>query len=211
MTADADGRFVFDDVEHGLTRFVIRSAERAVAPAGGDARRGDLAGPDSAAAVSARYIPFAIARGTDEFQERVSEHATQRRARRREPSLNPPPYILNQHGARVLDPTNAVRAPGQPAVRATVYVGSQLLVRDADVAGGARAADQGGQLRWSLDATFVPLDPQLLAVAERHGLRELADRTLASRVVLTPEQRRAGDAAGCLGGAAELPGRAAGE
>ncbi len=32
VVADADGRFVFSDVEHGLTRFVIRSAEASAHP-----------------------------------------------------------------------------------------------------------------------------------------------------------------------------------
>jgi hypothetical protein len=32
VTADSDGRFVFDDVAHGLTRFVIRAAEVAAHP-----------------------------------------------------------------------------------------------------------------------------------------------------------------------------------
>jgi hypothetical protein len=32
VSADADGRFVFDDVEHGLTRFVVRAAQPGAHP-----------------------------------------------------------------------------------------------------------------------------------------------------------------------------------
>src|SRR6185312_17303210 len=100
-----------------------------------------------------------------------SESAASARAsnqRRREPSLAPPSYILNQHGARVLDPTTAVRAPGQPTVRATVYVGSQLRVRDADVEAVREPLTRAAS-ELKLNASFAPLDPQLHAVAEQYG------------------------------------------
>ena len=42
VSADADGRFVFEDVAHGLTRFVVRPADPAAASAGDDACRRDL-------------------------------------------------------------------------------------------------------------------------------------------------------------------------
>ena len=49
------------------------------------------------------------------------------RPTRKEPSLNPPKYLLNRHGGRVLDPSSAVRSANQPAVRPTVYVGGQQV------------------------------------------------------------------------------------
>src|SRR5947209_8574193 len=69
-----------------------------------------------------------------------SEAASPPPRRRREPSLNPPPEVLNKHGGRVLDPSSAVRLPGQPAIRPTVYVGSRLLVRSAKLGDGVLAA-----------------------------------------------------------------------
>src|ERR1700753_1604738 len=54
----------------------------------------------------------------------------------RQPDLVPPWEILQAYGARVLDPTDAVRITPQEVVYPTVYIGDQLLV-----AGGAPGPD----------------------------------------------------------------------
>ncbi len=54
-----------------------------------------------------------------------------------EPEPPPPPAeALRRHGARLLDPTVAVRLPGGASPRATAYVADTLLV-----AGGASRRD----------------------------------------------------------------------
>jgi Subtilase family len=108
-------------------------------------------------------------------------------SRRREPSLSPPPYVLNNHGGRVLDPVTAVRLRGQPPVRATVYVGARLLLRGAAVVNGdlpddlKKAAEQAG-----LVATIEDRDRALLALADEAGVGSFARRTTVVRVNLDP-------------------------
>src|ERR1700750_3408893 len=97
-------------------------------------------------------------------------------ARRHEPSLSPPPYILNRHGARVLDSTNALRLPGR-TIRPTVYVGSRLLVPEQDVAAVSDMLDRAAELA-GVSATYTSVDPDLRALADRRGLSELAARVL---------------------------------
>src|SRR6185312_10333701 len=105
------------------------------------------------------------------------------RPSRKEPSLNPPRYVLNRHGGRVLDPESAVRTAAQPAVRPTVYVGGQLLVRDRDLE-TVRPLMARVLERLRLRARYLPVDQELYRLAERHGLQELADRILLHRIAL---------------------------
>jgi subtilisin family serine protease len=49
----------------------------------------------------------------------------------REPVLDVPVDVLERYDARVLDPTTAVRVPGQPPIRPTVYLSDRLLVSGA--------------------------------------------------------------------------------
>jgi subtilisin family serine protease len=46
----------------------------------------------------------------------------------REPLLAPSADVLVRYNARVLDPSKAVRVPGQPPIRPTVYIGDRLIV-----------------------------------------------------------------------------------
>lgn len=107
---------------------------------------------------------------------------------RREPSLSPPPFVLNRHGGRVLDAANAVRLKGE-TIRSTLYVGSNLLVRKSDWDGDEKlkravidAADLAG-----LKVTDEDTDPDLGRVAARHKLNDLADRLRMVRLVLEPK------------------------
>ncbi len=104
--------------------------------------------------------------------------------RRREPSLNPPPEVLNKHGGRVLDPANAVQLPGQPQIRPTVYVGARLLVRSAKLDGDLLAALNQAAAEANLRLMFDPADLELFELARRAGLEELALRVLTTRVRL---------------------------
>ena len=65
---------------------------------------------------------------------------------RRLPSV--PQDVLHRFGARVLDPSTAVRVPGQPPYRSTVYVADRLIINgdadDATRAALAQAAEQNG-------------------------------------------------------------------
>ncbi|MGI8882214.1 MAG: S8/S53 family peptidase [Jatrophihabitans sp.] len=107
--------------------------------------------------------------------------------RRREPSLSPPDYVLTKHGGRVLDPSTAVRLPGQGAIRATVYVGARLLLRGADVSNGEVPAElQQAAAQAGLVATVYPPDRELAEIAKRSGVAELAARTLVARIELAP-------------------------
>src|ERR1700709_965698 len=87
-------------------------------------------------------------------------------SRRKEPSLEPPAYVLNQHGARVLDPVNAIRTRGQ-AVRPTIYVGARLLVRNVALA-AARSTPSRAAAAFGLRATSRPVDRELAALTSRH-------------------------------------------
>jgi hypothetical protein len=46
----------------------------------------------------------------------------------REPLLAPSADVVVRYNARVLDPSTAVRVPGQPPIRPTIYVGDRLIV-----------------------------------------------------------------------------------
>ncbi|MDQ1742136.1 MAG: hypothetical protein QOE23_475 [Pseudonocardiales bacterium] len=106
--------------------------------------------------------------------------------RRREPSLNPPPEVLNKHGGRVLDPSNAVRLPGQPPIRPTVYVGARLLVRSVKLDDQVLPALNQAASECNLRLAFDQADTHLLELARKAGLEELALRVLATRVRLEP-------------------------
>jgi len=110
--------------------------------------------------------------------------------RRREPSLNPPAEVLNRHGGRLLDPGSAVRLPGQPPVRPTVYVGARLLVRSVKLDDAVLPALNQAASESNLRLVFDPADADLLQVARQAGLEELALRVLATRVRLEPATDR---------------------
>ncbi|HEX8095946.1 S8 family peptidase [Jatrophihabitans sp.] len=106
--------------------------------------------------------------------------------RRREPSLNPPPELLNKHGGRVLDPSSAVRLPGQPPIRPTVYVGARLLVRSVKLDEEVLPALNQAATEANLRLVFEEADGRLLELARQAGLEDLALRVLATRVRLEP-------------------------
>ena len=106
--------------------------------------------------------------------------------RRREPSLNPPAEVLNTHGGRVLDPSSAVRLPGQPPLRPTVYVGARLLVRSVKLDDAVLPALNQAATEAGLRLAFDEADATLLELAREAGLEELALRVLATRVRLEP-------------------------
>ncbi|HEY0166845.1 MAG TPA: S8/S53 family peptidase [Jatrophihabitans sp.] len=106
--------------------------------------------------------------------------------RRREPSLNPPPEVLNKHGGRLLDPSSAVRLPGQPAIRPTVYVGWRLLVRSVKLDDEVLPALNQAASESNLRLVFDQADAKLLGLARQAGLEDLALRVLATRVRLEP-------------------------
>jgi len=106
--------------------------------------------------------------------------------RRREPSLNPPPEVLNKHGGRVLDTANAVRLPGQPPIRPTVYVGARLLVRSVNLDDRVLPALNRAASEANLRLVFDKADATLLEQARKAGLEELALRVLTTRVGLEP-------------------------
>jgi len=108
----------------------------------------------------------------------------QQPSRRKEPSLNPPSYVLNQHGGRVLEPGSAVQLKGQQ-IRPTVYVGSRLLVRNSALADVREALDRAAAAG-GLKTSYRPVDPELQALAERYELTELAGRVLVTRVEFEP-------------------------
>ncbi|MEO6503872.1 MAG: S8/S53 family peptidase [Jatrophihabitantaceae bacterium] len=108
------------------------------------------------------------------------------RRRRREPSLNPPAEVLTKHGGRLLNPSNAVRLPGQPAIRPTVYVGSRLLVRSVKLDDEVLPALNQAASESNLRLVFDQADAKLLALARQAGLQDLALRVLTTRVRLEP-------------------------
>ena len=111
---------------------------------------------------------------------------TSAQAHRREPSLSPPPYVLDKHGSRVLDPDSAVRVKGQ-TIRPTVYVGASLLVRARDWADERVQSALGSAARSSgLRPVPQPADPELQALAQQAELVELGDRLLMVKVALEP-------------------------
>jgi subtilisin family serine protease len=112
--------------------------------------------------------------------------SAQPKRRRREPSLNPPAEVLNKHGGRLLDPASAVRLPGHPPVRPTVYVGARLLVRSVKLDDEVLPALNQAASESNLRLVFDPADANLLELARQAGLEELALRVLATRVRLEP-------------------------
>ncbi|MEP7177754.1 MAG: S8/S53 family peptidase [Pseudonocardiales bacterium] len=82
----------------------------------------------------------------------------------REPLLEPSADVLVRFNARVLDPATAVRVPGQPPIRTTVYIGDRLIV-----SGTATEAAKG----------------TLQEAARRNGLQVVLDE--GSRHVRTTE------------------------
>lgn len=82
----------------------------------------------------------------------------------REPLLAPSAELLVRYNARVLNPSKAVRVPGQPPIRPTVYIGDRLIVSGS-------ASDQ---------ATGT-----LAEAAKRNGLQIVVDE--GSRHVRTSE------------------------
>jgi hypothetical protein len=90
--------------------------------------------------------------------------------RRREPSLNPPAEVLNKHGGRVLDPSGAVRLPGQPPIRPTVYVGARLLVRSVKLDDQVLPALNQAAAEANLRLVFDRADARLLELARQAGL-----------------------------------------
>jgi hypothetical protein len=92
--------------------------------------------------------------------------------------------VLNKHGGRVLDPANAVRLPGQPEIRPTVYVGGRLLVRSVKLGDGVLAALNEAAAESNLRISFDEADQKLLQLAKRAGLEKLAYRVLTTRVHL---------------------------
>jgi len=117
-------------------------------------------------------------------QQDVSRADVHPPRRRREPSLNPPPEVLNRHGGRVLDPSSAVRLPGQPPVRPTVYVGARLLARSGKLDGDVLSALNQAAAEANLRLVFDPADAQLLELARGVGLEKLALRVLTTRLRL---------------------------
>jgi hypothetical protein len=112
--------------------------------------------------------------------------AARPKRRRREPSLNPPPEVLNKHSGRVLDPSSAVRLPGQPPIRPTVYVGSRLLVRSVKLDERVLPALNQAASESNLRLVFDQADAKLLGLARQADLQDLALRVLATRVRLEP-------------------------
>lgn len=108
------------------------------------------------------------------------------RRRRREPSLTPPVEVLNRHGGRLLDPSRAVRLPGQPPIRPTVYVGARLLVRSVKLDDEVLPPLNQAASECKLRLVFDEADARLLKLASQAGLQELALRVLATRVRLEP-------------------------
>jgi subtilisin family serine protease len=106
--------------------------------------------------------------------------------RRREPSLHPPPEVLNAHGGRVLDPSSAVRLPGQPPIRPTVYVGARLLVRSVKLDDEVLPALNRAAAEANLRLVFDEADGRLLELARQAQLEDLALRVLTTRVRLEP-------------------------
>ena len=104
--------------------------------------------------------------------------------RRREPSLKPPVEVLNKHGGKVLDPSSAVRLPGQPPIRPTVYVGARLLVRSVKLDDEVLPALNQAATEAGLRLVFDEADANLLDLARQAGLEDLALRVLATRVRL---------------------------
>jgi hypothetical protein len=104
------------------------------------------------------------------FRGKAAQDNPPRGPRGREPLLTPAAEVLVRYNARVLDPTTAVRVPGQPPVRPTVYIGDRLIV-SGSVTDEARSA--------------------LQEAARRNGLQFVVDE--GSRHVRTAElARRAG-------------------
>jgi len=52
--------------------------------------------------------------------------------KQRPPRMTPPPYVLDNHGGIVLDPSSALKLKDEQ-LRPTLYVGSSLLVRTTDL------------------------------------------------------------------------------
>ncbi|MCW2525053.1 MAG: hypothetical protein JWO63_3388, partial [Frankiales bacterium] len=108
-------------------------------------------------------------------------------ARTRDARFSPPAYVLNKHASKVLDPDTAVRLKNQRDVRPTTYVAANLLIglgdwQDSRLQAALQAAAELAGLRLGA----VDFDRELVEVAERNGLRELADRLLTVRVSLEP-------------------------
>ena len=94
--------------------------------------------------------------------------------------------MLTKHGGRVLDPAVAVRLPGHPPVRPTVYVGARLLVRSVKLDDEVLPALNQAASESNLRLVFDPADANLLELARQSGLESLALRVLATRVRLEP-------------------------
>ncbi|MEP7178730.1 MAG: S8/S53 family peptidase [Pseudonocardiales bacterium] len=100
----------------------------------------------------------------------------------REPLLAPSAEVLVRYNARVLDPSTAVRVPGQPPIRPTVYIGDRLIVSgmatDATRGTLADAAKRNG-LQIVLDKDSSHL--RTAELARRVGFQD--DPTLFSHAV----------------------------
>ena len=86
-----------------------------------------------------------------------------------EPAL-PPRSVLQAHGARVLDPQSAMRLPGEPAPRPTVYVGDSLIVPTHvrfDIALTDLITDVAGRLGIGIPALRAQEKERALAASAR--------------------------------------------
>lgn len=104
----------------------------------------------------------------------------------REPLLAPSVEVLVRYNARVLDPTTAVRVPGQSPIRPTVYVGDRLIV-SGSAGEGIKATLQDAAKRNGLQ---VVLDEgsrhvRTTELAYRAGLQDVS-ALLSTAVRLVP-------------------------
>ncbi|HTZ42872.1 MAG TPA: hypothetical protein VMB79_03350, partial [Jatrophihabitans sp.] len=89
---------------------------------------------------------------------------------------------------RVLDPSTALRVPGQQPPQPTVYIGDALLLRQVPDGTDTIAALQAAAAEHNLVVTVSPAEQQLVDLARRLGISEQDAQPLLSRVHLTPDE-----------------------
>ncbi len=99
----------------------------------------------------------------------------------REPLLTPTADMLVRYQARLLDPTTAVRVPGQPPIRPTVYIGNRLMLR-----GVAPDTDRYGALGEAASKHGLKLEPH----ATDQPVRNYAARNRAVDLARWPTRVR---------------------
>jgi len=105
--------------------------------------------------------------------------------KQRPPRMTPPPYVLDNHGGIVLDPSSALKLKDEQ-LRPTLYVGSSLLVRTTDLKNVLNEKFLAALEDQKLSYTTEDTDPELAEIARTHGLSDLADELGMTRIVLAP-------------------------